>query len=89
MATNPLEFSDMDLEELQQSFGSSNELIESVRRIYKPNSINDQHGLQKVTQLLASSSYETNTKWGKEVQLSTSHNLFLHVQCSNDGRHFT
>ncbi|KAF5466008.1 hypothetical protein F2P56_015967 [Juglans regia] len=58
---------DMDLEELKQSFGSSNELIKSVRRIYEPNLMDDQDSLQKVTQLLASCSYETNTKWGKEV----------------------
>ncbi|KAG6668693.1 cellulose synthase-like protein G2 isoform X2 [Carya illinoinensis] len=59
---------DMDLEELKRSFGSSDEVIKSVRQIYKPNVINDQLSLQKVTQLPAAScSYETDTKWGKEV----------------------
>ncbi|KAG2728013.1 hypothetical protein I3760_01G186100 [Carya illinoinensis] len=62
-----INIADMDLEELKQSFGSSNELIKSVRRIYEPNLMDDQDSLQKVTQLLASCSYETNTKWGKEV----------------------
>ncbi|KAG7996831.1 hypothetical protein I3843_01G181200 [Carya illinoinensis] len=62
-----INIADMDLEELKQSFGSSNELIKSVRRIYESNLMDDQDGLQKVTQLLASCSYETDTKWGKEV----------------------
>ncbi|KAF5466004.1 hypothetical protein F2P56_015963 [Juglans regia] len=63
-----VQFADMDLEELKRSYGSSNEVIKSVRQIYKPNVINDQRSLQKVTQLLAAScSYETDTKWGKEV----------------------
>lgn len=75
MLTNPLQFADMDLEELKQSFGSSNELIKSVRRIYEPNLMEDQDSLQKVTQLLASCSYETNTKWGKEA--TTSHNTIF------------
>ncbi|XP_059446004.1 probable cellulose synthase A catalytic subunit 8 [UDP-forming] [Corylus avellana] len=58
---------DVNLEELKQSFGSSNELIKSFRQNHKPNVINSQDGLLKETQFLASVAYENDTKWGKEV----------------------
>jgi hypothetical protein len=70
-----LYFSDIDLEELKQSFGSSNELIKSIRGNYKPNVINGQHGLLKETQLLASCTYENDTKWGKKA--SKPHDIFF------------
>ncbi|KAE8022570.1 hypothetical protein FH972_008360 [Carpinus fangiana] len=56
-----------NLEELRQSFGLSNELIKSLHRNCKPNLINDQHRFLKETQLLASCTYESDTRWGKEV----------------------
>ncbi|KAM4127285.1 hypothetical protein ACJW30_02G078300 [Castanea mollissima] len=58
---------DVDLTELKQSFGSSNELIKSLRGNYQPNAIKGQQGLLKETQVLASCTYENDTKWGKEV----------------------
>lgn len=58
---------DTDLGGLKESFGESNELIKSLRQNFKPNAIKDPHGLQKETQLLASCTYENDTKWGKEV----------------------
>ncbi|KAM4127284.1 hypothetical protein ACJW30_02G078200 [Castanea mollissima] len=58
---------DIDLEELKQSFGSSNELIKSLLGNYKSNALNVQHRLLEETQLLASCTYEKDTKWGKEV----------------------
>jgi len=61
-------FADINLEELRQSFGSSNELIKS-------NGINSQHTLLKETQLLASVAYEKDTKWGKEA--SKAYEIFF------------
>ncbi|XP_042943228.1 cellulose synthase-like protein G2 [Carya illinoinensis] len=58
---------DIDIEKLKKTFGSSNELIQSLGRNYKPNVIQGQPGLPKDAQLLASSTYENDTKWGKEV----------------------
>ncbi|KAM3708172.1 hypothetical protein ACJW31_02G077200 [Castanea mollissima] len=58
---------DIDLGELKHSFGSSNELIKSLHGSYKPYVINDQYGLLEETHLLASCTYENDTKWGKEV----------------------
>ncbi|XP_023913307.1 cellulose synthase-like protein G2 [Quercus suber] len=58
---------DIDLEKLKQSFGSSNELIKSLRGNNKSNALNVQHRLLEQTQLLASCTYEKDTKWGKEV----------------------
>ncbi|KAB1219131.1 Cellulose synthase-like protein E6 [Morella rubra] len=64
---------DTDLKELKQSFGSSNELIKSLRQNFKPNAINDQHILRQETQLLASCTYENDTKWGKEARFVSLH----------------
>ncbi|XP_058200564.1 cellulose synthase-like protein G2 isoform X3 [Rhododendron vialii] len=64
---NPIR--DVDVMELKQYFGPSNEFIKSFGRHYKPK--DHQHSssvtLMKETQYLASCAYENETKWGKEV----------------------
>ncbi|KAK9288227.1 hypothetical protein L1049_016676 [Liquidambar formosana] len=61
----------MDLIQLQQSFGSSNEFIKSLHQGYQQNVINkgDLSGsiFQKEAQFLASCGYEKNTGWGKQI----------------------
>ncbi|KAK4425535.1 Cellulose synthase-like protein G2 [Sesamum alatum] len=62
---------DVDLVQLHKCFGTSNEFIKSIYRNYKPNYPNERKfsddALQKELQLLASCSYDNDTKWGKEV----------------------
>jgi hypothetical protein len=74
-------FADINLEELRQSFGSSNELIKSFRHNYKSNGINSRHTLLKETQLLASVTYEKDTKWGKEA--SKAYEIFFFYNISS------
>ncbi|XWS08835.1 hypothetical protein CRYUN_Cryun40dG0034400 [Craigia yunnanensis] len=60
----------IDLRELKNSYGPSNEFIISLRHDYKPNLNNDgevSHILLEEAKVLASCSYEDHTKWGKEV----------------------
>ncbi|KAG5560311.1 hypothetical protein RHGRI_003564 [Rhododendron griersonianum] len=64
---NPIK--DVDVMELKQYFGPSNEFIKSFGRHYKPK--DHQHSssviLMKETQFLASCAYENETKWGEEA----------------------
>ncbi|VFQ63315.1 unnamed protein product [Cuscuta campestris] len=60
------------LNELKELFGSSNEFIEAARHknCYKPKLAEDRKpsgALQKELQLLASSTYDAGTQWGKQV----------------------
>ncbi|XVF38386.1 hypothetical protein REPUB_Repub20aG0097000 [Reevesia pubescens] len=60
----------INLRELKNSFGLSNEFIKSLRQDYKPNLNNDgefSNMLLEEAKVLASCSYEDHTKWGKEV----------------------
>ncbi|XP_028762335.1 cellulose synthase-like protein G2 [Neltuma alba] len=60
----------MELVQLQQQFGSSNEFIKSLSKNYTPHlvSVTTAHeSLQQDIKLLASCNYETSTKWGQEV----------------------
>ncbi|KAF7149643.1 hypothetical protein RHSIM_Rhsim02G0034900 [Rhododendron simsii] len=70
---NPIK--DVDVMELKQYFGPSNEFIKSFGRLYKPK--DHQHSssvtLMKETQYLASCAYENETKWGKEASLVNMH----------------
>ncbi|XVE65889.1 hypothetical protein DITRI_Ditri08aG0035700 [Diplodiscus trichospermus] len=60
-----------DLGGLKNLFGSSNEFIKSLHQNYKPNLNNDGECsnmmLLEEAKVLASCSYEDQTKWGKEV----------------------
>ncbi|KAM7485222.1 hypothetical protein LguiA_001231 [Lonicera macranthoides] len=61
---------DFDLAKLKNSFGVSNELINSLRPNYKANITNSQDfspALLQESQLLASCAYENHTKWGKQA----------------------
>ncbi|KAL2469764.1 Cellulose synthase-like protein G2 [Abeliophyllum distichum] len=61
---------DVDLVQLQKSFGPSNEFIKSLQRIYKPNAFKDGEFsgvLLKEIKFLASCTCDNLTKWGKEV----------------------
>ncbi|KAL4311591.1 hypothetical protein GQ457_01G032010 [Hibiscus cannabinus] len=62
---------DIELRELKDSFGPSNEFIESLRRDYKKPNLNDDgevsNMLLEEAKVLASCSYEDHTKWGKEA----------------------
>ncbi|KAK8365309.1 hypothetical protein V6Z12_A02G044300 [Gossypium hirsutum] len=62
---------DIDLRELKDSFGPSNEFINSLRQDYKKPNLNDNGEASNVlleeAKVLASCSYEDHTKWGKEV----------------------
>ncbi|XP_052483980.1 cellulose synthase-like protein G2 [Gossypium raimondii] len=62
---------DIDLRELKDSFGPSNEFIKSLRQDYKKPNLNDNgeasNMLLEEAKVLASCSYEDHTKWGKEV----------------------
>ncbi|TYJ45246.1 hypothetical protein E1A91_A02G042200v1 [Gossypium mustelinum] len=62
---------DIDLRELKDSFGPSNEFINSLRQDYKKPNLNDNgeasNMLLEEAKVLASCSYEDHTKWGKEV----------------------
>ncbi|KAE9453046.1 hypothetical protein C3L33_15045, partial [Rhododendron williamsianum] len=64
---NPIK--DVDVMELKQYFGPSNEFIKSFGRHYKPK--DHQHSssviLMKETQFLASCAYENETKWAEEA----------------------
>ncbi|XP_012842665.1 PREDICTED: cellulose synthase-like protein G1 isoform X2 [Erythranthe guttata] len=62
---------DVDLLRVKKYFGSSDEFIKSISRNYKPSYSNDKkfldNSLQNELHLLASCSYDNDTKWGKEV----------------------
>ena len=62
---------DIDILKLRESFGPSNEFIRSLGQNYKPSVSKDGNSLSTIqlqeTQLLASCSYENQTKWGKEA----------------------
>ena len=63
----PLPFcADIDLNQLNEYYGSSNEFIKSIYRSYKPN-FPSTESLQNEVQLLASCSYDKDTKWGQEA----------------------
>ncbi|KAI9119629.1 hypothetical protein K1719_009505 [Acacia pycnantha] len=59
----------IDLVQLQQQFGSSNEFIKSLYKNYTPYLVDGTtHALlQQDIKLLASCDYETSSKWGQEV----------------------
>ncbi|RAL54529.1 hypothetical protein DM860_001657 [Cuscuta australis] len=62
----------VDLNELKDLFGSSDEFIEAALRksCYKPKLTEDRKpsdALQKELQLLASSTYDSGTQWGKQI----------------------
>ena len=62
----------IDLGELKNSYGPSNEFIKSLRQDSRPNLNNDgevSHILLEEAKILASSSYEDHTKWGKEASI--------------------
>ncbi|KAK9288959.1 hypothetical protein L1049_017430 [Liquidambar formosana] len=61
---------DIDIMEIKQSFGPSNEFVKSLFQKYKPNAVNGQDSSSTMppeTQILASCAYENRTKWGEEV----------------------
>ncbi|KAA8527737.1 hypothetical protein F0562_035394 [Nyssa sinensis] len=61
---------DIDIKELKQTFGSSNEFVKSVNPKYRPDIINGEECskvFQQEAQFLASCTYEKHTKWGEEV----------------------
>ncbi|XP_047950683.1 cellulose synthase-like protein E1 [Salvia hispanica] len=57
----------VDLNQLNEYYGSSNEFIKSIYRSYKMNFSSTDESMQKEVQLLASCSYDKGTKWGQEV----------------------
>ncbi|PIN10632.1 Cellulose synthase (UDP-forming) [Handroanthus impetiginosus] len=58
---------DVDHIKLRNLFGSSNEFIKSIYRNYKLNFTEDRKFYDKELRSLASCSYDTDTKWGKEA----------------------
>ncbi|CAA0817452.1 Cellulose synthase-like protein G1 [Striga hermonthica] len=62
---------DADLNQLKKFFGSSNELIKSTYKGYRPNVSRDDgkisDALQKEIQWLASSTYDNGSEWGLEA----------------------
>ncbi|KAL3648808.1 hypothetical protein CASFOL_005211 [Castilleja foliolosa] len=60
-----------DFNDMKKSFGSSNELIKSIYENYKPHSSEKETrvsgALKNEVQLIASCSYDSHSKWGKEV----------------------
>ena len=58
-----------DLIQRRQWFGSSNELLKTLRPDYKCNAENgvQSNGLLQEAHFLASCNYETGTKWGKQA----------------------
>ncbi|KAI3469709.1 hypothetical protein Pfo_026372 [Paulownia fortunei] len=61
---------DVDFNHLKTSFGSSNELMKSIYKNYKPYLSKDRKitsSLEKEVQLLASCTYDNQSEWGKEV----------------------
>ncbi|KAK6138733.1 hypothetical protein DH2020_027526 [Rehmannia glutinosa] len=61
---------DIDISHLKKSFGSSNELIKSIYKNYQPHLPKDRKitdALEKEVQLLASSTYDSQSEWGKQV----------------------
>lgn len=65
--------SGINLNELKESFGSSNELIKSLNNKWNPNvecgkALSDE--LLQEAKLLASCEYENDTTWGKEASLN-------------------
>ncbi|XP_039002085.1 cellulose synthase-like protein G2 isoform X1 [Hibiscus syriacus] len=70
LCCHSIQKADIELRELKDSFGPSNEFIKSIQRDYnKPNLNGDEvsNMLLKEAKVLASCSYENHTKWGKEV----------------------
>lgn len=69
--------SDIDLNQLKKSFGSSNEFIKSIHQNYgRPQLGDEDRGrrpsvfvLQEELQLLASCSYDIDTEWGNEASI--------------------
>ncbi|KAI3469714.1 hypothetical protein Pfo_026377 [Paulownia fortunei] len=62
---------DADLNQLKKFFGTSNELVKSTYKSYKPTLSRDDgkvsDALQKEIQLLASCTYDKSSEWGTEV----------------------
>ncbi|OMO95549.1 Cellulose synthase [Corchorus olitorius] len=66
---NPIQ-KGIDIRELKNCYGPSNEFIKSFRQDYKPDINNNgelSNMLLEEAKVLASCSYEDHTKWGKEV----------------------
>ncbi|KAK1592739.1 hypothetical protein Q3G72_029545 [Acer saccharum] len=59
----------VDLTELKNYFGTSNELLKSLRVDYRPSidSIDSSSTLLQEAKVLASCAYENNSKWGEEA----------------------
>ncbi|KAG6395206.1 hypothetical protein SASPL_145847 [Salvia splendens] len=57
--------------QLKEYYGSSNDFIKSIPKIYRPNyptnALLTNEALQKEVQLVASCSYDIGTKWGQEA----------------------
>lgn len=63
----------IDLVELKDTFGESNVFIKSLHQSYKHKNVNGENfsnELRQETEVLASCSYEHQTKWGEEVGFS-------------------
>ncbi|KAK1591334.1 hypothetical protein Q3G72_006055 [Acer saccharum] len=60
---------DVDLTELKNYFGTSNELLKSLRVDYRPSiyGIDSSSTLLQEAKVLASCAYENNSKWGEEA----------------------
>lgn len=66
--------------ELKSSFGPSNEFVKSILHNKKPNIINStesSNSLIKEAKFLASCSYGSQTKWGKEVSVIYKQFIFI------------
>ncbi|KAK9059009.1 hypothetical protein SSX86_021628 [Deinandra increscens subsp. villosa] len=86
----PLKQEDINLEELKQCFGSSNEFIRSLYKKYnsKMDLKKDLFELLQETKHLASCEYENGTKWGNEIgfrYLSVTEDFFtsFNIHCKD------
>ncbi|KAF8401838.1 hypothetical protein HHK36_012784 [Tetracentron sinense] len=74
---------DIDLIQLKQCFGPSNEFIASLRQIHRCNTIGneDSSNVLQETRLLASCTYEKHTQWGEQARFILHCNGWTSVYC--------
>ena len=65
--------SDIDLQQLKQVFGPSNEFIKSLDQHNMPNKTEggESSTMLQEARILASCSFEEHTKWGKEARANS------------------
>ena len=73
---------DIDIIQLKQYLGPSNELVKSLHRSNHHNSVNKDLPISRLleeTRFLASCTYETGTQWGKQASIDIHKYNYYHI----------